>query len=59
MTNPDVVVIGGGIVGSCCAYYLAKAGLKVKLVERGSICTEASKSCQGHLFLVGNARNKR
>ena len=51
MSNPDVVVIGGGIVGSCCAYYLAKAGLKVKLVERGSICTESSKACQGHLFL--------
>jgi sarcosine oxidase subunit beta len=51
MANSDVVVIGGGIVGSCCAYYLAKAGLKVKLVERGSICTESSKACQGHLFL--------
>jgi sarcosine oxidase subunit beta len=47
----DVVVIGGGIIGSCCAYYLAKQGLKVILVERGEICSEASKSCQGHLFL--------
>lgn len=47
----DVVVIGGGIVGSCCAYYIAKEGLKVILVERGEICSEASKSCQGHLFL--------
>lgn len=51
MTNPDVVVIGGGIIGCCCAYYLAKQRLKVALVEKGSICSEASKSCQGHLFL--------
>ncbi len=51
MANPDVVIIGGGIIGSCCAYYLAKEGLKVTLVERGKICNEASKSCQGHLFL--------
>jgi len=47
----DVVVIGGGIIGSCCAYYLVKEGLKVALVERGEICSEASKTCQGHLFL--------
>ena len=51
MTNPDVVVIGGGIIGTCCAYYLAREGLKVTVVERGEICSEASKSCQGHLFL--------
>ncbi len=51
MANPDVVVIGGGIIGTCCAYYLAKEGLKVTLVERGEICSEASKSSQGHLFL--------
>jgi len=51
MANPDVVVIGGGIIGTCCAYYLAKEGLKVTLIERGEICSEASKSSQGHLFL--------
>jgi len=51
MANPDVVVIGGGIIGTCCAYYLAKQNLKVTLIERGEICSEASKSSQGHLFL--------
>lgn len=51
MANPDVIVIGGGIIGTCCAYYLAKEGLKVTLVERGEICSGASKTCQGHLFL--------
>lgn len=51
MSKNNVVVIGGGIVGASCAYYLAKGGLNVTLVEKDSICTEASKSCQGHLFL--------
>jgi len=44
MTNPDVVVIGGGIVGCSCAYYLARAGVKVHLVEKGSLGAGASKA---------------
>ncbi|MCE5209436.1 MAG: FAD-binding oxidoreductase [Chloroflexi bacterium] len=46
---PDVVVIGGGIVGCSCAYYLAKAGVKVHLLERGSIGSGASKAGMCHL----------
>ena len=30
----EVVVIGGGIVGAACAYFLASAGLEVHLVEQ-------------------------
>ena len=36
----DVVVIGGGIVGACTAYYLARRGVKVALVEKGRIGAE-------------------
>ena len=38
----DVVVIGGGIVGVFTAYYLIRRGLKVVLVEKGSIGAEQS-----------------
>jgi hypothetical protein len=38
----DAVVIGGGIAGSFSAYYLAKRGLKVALVEKGVIGGEQS-----------------
>jgi sarcosine oxidase subunit beta len=31
----DVVVVGGGIIGLACAYYLAKAGANTLLIERG------------------------
>ena len=33
----DVVIIGGGIIGVSTAYYLAKSGVSVSLVEKGII----------------------
>ena len=40
--NNDVVVIGGGIVGCATAYYLAKAGLRVTLLDKGRLAWEQS-----------------
>lgn len=38
----DCVVIGGGIVGVCAAYWLARAGQNVVLLEKGRIGAEQS-----------------
>jgi glycine/D-amino acid oxidase-like deaminating enzyme len=38
----DVVVIGGGIIGVFAAYYLARRGLSVAVVEKGRIGAEQS-----------------
>ncbi|WP_208247144.1 FAD-binding oxidoreductase (plasmid) [Rhizobium sp. T1470] len=38
----DAVIIGGGIVGVFAAYYLARRGLTVALVEKGRIGAEQS-----------------
>lgn len=38
----DAVVIGGGIVGVFTAYYLARRGLSVALIEKGPIGAEQS-----------------
>jgi glycine/D-amino acid oxidase-like deaminating enzyme len=38
----DAVVIGAGVAGAFSAYYLAKAGLKVALVEKGVVGGEQS-----------------
>ena len=49
--SPDAVVIGGGIVGCACAYYLAGAGLQVHLVEKGALASGTSKAGQSHIVL--------
>jgi glycine/D-amino acid oxidase-like deaminating enzyme len=47
--HPDVVVIGGGIVGCACAYYLACAGVRVRLIERGRLGAGASHAGMSHV----------
>jgi glycine/D-amino acid oxidase-like deaminating enzyme len=47
----DVVVIGGGIVGAACAYYLCAAGLDVHLVERSFPASGTSRACDGLILL--------
>lgn len=41
----EVLVIGGGIVGSCTAYYLARRGVHVVLVDAKDIASGTSGSC--------------
>ena len=40
--SADAVIIGGGIVGVFAAYYLARRGMKVALIEKGRIGAEQS-----------------
>jgi D-amino-acid dehydrogenase len=40
--NPDVVVVGAGVVGVCAAYELARAGAKVTVLDRGAVGAECS-----------------
>src|SRR5262245_51229461 len=40
--HPDVAVVGGGIIGLTCAYFLAKEGLSVEVFDRGDLGKEAS-----------------
>ena len=45
----DVVVIGAGIAGVSLAYFLAKAGHDVCVVERGAIAQESTGRCAGNI----------
>ncbi|HRE14958.1 MAG TPA: FAD-binding oxidoreductase [Usitatibacteraceae bacterium] len=46
--RPDVCVVGGGYTGLSAAYWLARSGAKVTLVEAGGIAHEASGRNGGH-----------
>lgn len=41
-SKTDVLIIGGGLAGTAAAYYLAKAGAGVSLIERHDLNTMAS-----------------
>jgi D-amino-acid dehydrogenase len=50
--DPDVLVIGGGVAGLFCAYYLRQRGASVTVVERGEV--GGPQSCSyGNTGFVG------
>ena len=49
----DVAVIGGGVEGCSIAYYLSKAGVRVSVIEREEIASEASSAAAGLLAPAG------
>ena len=49
----DVVVIGAGVVGCSVAYYLAREGINVTILEREAIGSGASTHATGSLSLLG------
>lgn len=47
--TPDVIVVGGGVVGAACACELGRAGRRVRLIERGGEAGEAWRASAGLL----------
>jgi len=47
LSAPKVVLVGGGVIGTACAYYLARGGAKVVLLERERIGAGASEGNAG------------
>ena len=45
--SADVVVVGAGVVGAACAYYAARAGLQVTVVDRGPVAGGTSGRARG------------
>lgn len=47
----DCAVVGGGVMGCTTALWLARAGMRVVLLDRGSLCREASGVNAGTLTM--------
>ncbi|MFF9402620.1 NAD(P)/FAD-dependent oxidoreductase [Streptomyces sp. NPDC014744] len=47
----DTVIIGAGVVGAACAYYAARAGLTVAVVDRGPVVGGTTGAGEGNLLV--------
>ncbi|MEV7780350.1 FAD-dependent oxidoreductase [Kitasatospora sp. NPDC088351] len=47
----DVLVVGAGVVGAACAYYAARAGLAVAVVDRGPVAGGTTGAGEGNLLV--------
>ncbi len=46
-----VVVVGAGMVGAACAYYAARAGLDVLLLDRGAVGSGTTSRGEGNILV--------
>jgi len=47
----DVVIVGAGIIGAACAYYLARTGARVVVLDAASIAGGTSSAGEGNLLV--------
>lgn len=57
-TQPDVLIIGGGVIGLTTAYFLAREGVAVEVVDKGDFGQEASWAGAG-ILPPGNPQHAR
>src|ERR1700757_3186486 len=53
--SADVLIVGAGIVGAACAWELAKAGLRVAIVEQAFTASGATGASMGHVVVMDDS----
>jgi sarcosine oxidase subunit beta len=53
--QPDVIIIGGGVIGTACAYFLAGRGMKVLVLERNHLVCGATGSTAALISISGSS----
>ncbi|HEX5004163.1 MAG TPA: FAD-dependent oxidoreductase [Gemmatimonadales bacterium] len=54
-TRPDAIIVGAGIVGAACAYYLARHGLQVTVVDSGFVGGGTTAAGMGHIVVMDDS----
>ena len=54
-TRSDVVIVGAGIVGAACAYYLAKEGLQVLVLDASFPGGATTATGMGHVVVMDDS----
>jgi D-hydroxyproline dehydrogenase subunit beta len=55
MSQPDLIIVGAGIVGAACAMECARAGLKVLVLDRGPIAGGTTAAGMGHVVVMDDS----
>jgi D-hydroxyproline dehydrogenase subunit beta len=55
MMNPDILIVGAGIVGAACAAECARAGLKVLVLDRGPVGGGTTAAGMGHVVVMDDS----
>ena len=53
--KPEIIIIGGGVIGTACAYFLSKRGLKVLVLERSHLGAGASGTTASIVSIGGGS----
>ena len=51
-SSPDVVIVGAGVVGAACAYYMVQEGLQVCLMDSGFVGGGTTAAGMGHIAVM-------
>ncbi|WP_257350891.1 NAD(P)/FAD-dependent oxidoreductase [Pseudalkalibacillus decolorationis] len=52
LKHTEIAVIGGGIIGCAVAYYTAKLGYDVTIIEKNELASGTSSHCDGNILAI-------
>jgi len=53
--NPDIIIVGAGIVGAACAMECARGGLRTLVLDRGPVAGGTTGAGMGHIVVMDDS----